>query len=157
MLIALCFLLSCGGDDPLDIKPEQPEKPSEPEEPEDPENPEKPEIQTKRIKTMTVFSEDYFVESNLSYDEKNRISQIKSHIVTDGTHDVIENFSYQNDLILYEIEYNGKTNKNELFLNEQGLVEKIVYPWNPWEENMKTTIWWNRLKAMLERSSIINI
>ena len=22
MLIALCFLLSCGGDDPLDIKPE---------------------------------------------------------------------------------------------------------------------------------------
>ena len=87
MLIALCFLLSCGGDDPLDIKPEddikpeQPEKPSEPEEPEDPENPEKPEIQTKRIKTMTVFSEDYFVESNLSYDEKNRISQIKSHIV----------------------------------------------------------------------------
>ncbi len=142
MLIALCFLLSCGGDDPLDIKPEddikpeQPEKPSEPEEPEDPENPEKPEIQTKRIKTMTVFSEDYFVESNLSYDEKNRISQIKSHIVTDGTHDVIENFSYQHDLILYEIEYNGKTNKNELFLNEQGLVEKIVYPWNPWEDNL---------------------
>ena len=38
MLFALCFLLSCGGYDPLDIKPEddikpeQPEKPSEPEE-----------------------------------------------------------------------------------------------------------------------------
>ena len=134
MLIALCFLLSCGGDDPLDIKPEddikpeQPEKPSEPEEPEDPENPEKPEIQTKRIKTMTVFSEGYFVESNLSYDEKNRISQIKSHIAAHWTHDVIENFSYQNDLILHEIEYNGKTSKNELFLNEQGLIEKIVYP-----------------------------
>jgi len=66
MLIALCFLLSCGGDDPLDIKPEddikpeQPEKPSEPEEPEDPENPEKPEIQTKRIKTMTVFTIGYY-------------------------------------------------------------------------------------------------
>ena len=78
MLIALCFLLSCGGDDPLDIKPEAPE------------NPEKPEIQTKRIKTMTVFSEGYFVESNLSYDEKNRISQIKSHIAAHWTHDVIE-------------------------------------------------------------------
>ena len=42
MLIALCFLVSCGGDDPLDtkpeddIKPEQPEKPSEPDDPEDP-------------------------------------------------------------------------------------------------------------------------
>ena len=48
MLIALCFLLSCGGDDPLDIKPEAPE------------NPEKPEIQTKRIKTMTVFTTDYY-------------------------------------------------------------------------------------------------
>ena len=134
MLIALCFLLSCGGDDPLDIKPEddikpeQPEKPSEPEEPEDPENPEKPEIQTKRIKTMTVFSQDgYFVESNLSYDEKNRISQIKSHIAANRTHDVITNFSYQDDLILMETEYNGATDKLELFLNKQGLVD--TYTW----------------------------
>ena len=31
MLIALCFLLSCGGDDPLDIKPEAPENPEKPE------------------------------------------------------------------------------------------------------------------------------
>lgn len=133
MLIALCFLLSCGGDDPLDIKPEddikpeQPEKPSEPEEPEDPENPEKPEIQTKRIKTMTVFSEDYFVESNLSYDEKNRISQIKSHIVAEGTHDVIESFSYQNGLILYEIEYKDVTHKQKLCLNKQGLIDNFAY------------------------------
>ena len=38
MLIALCFLLSCGGDDPLNISPlpEEPEKPSEPDNPEDP-------------------------------------------------------------------------------------------------------------------------
>ena len=133
MLIALCFLLSCGGDDPLDIKPEddiKPEQPEKPSEPEDPENPEKPEIQTKRIKTMTVFSQDgYFVESNLSHDEKNRISQIKSHIVADGTHDVIENFSYQNGLILYEIEYNGATHKQELFLNKQGLIDKFAYTW----------------------------
>lgn len=35
MLIALCFLLSCGGDDPLNIEPEppQPEEPYVPEEP----------------------------------------------------------------------------------------------------------------------------
>lgn len=136
MLIALCFLLSCGGDDPLDtkpeddIKPEQPEKPSEPDDPEDPENPEKPEIQTKRIKTMTVFSQDgYFVESNLSYDEKNRISQIKSHINTSPNkgQDVVTDFSYQDGLILLKTEYNGDTNKLELILNEQGLVEKIKY------------------------------
>lgn len=35
MLIALCFLLSCGGDDPLDIKPEDDIKPEQPEKPED--------------------------------------------------------------------------------------------------------------------------
>ena len=36
MLIALCFLLSCGGDDPLDIKPEDDIKPEQPEKPEEP-------------------------------------------------------------------------------------------------------------------------
>ena len=127
MLIALCFLLSCGGDDPLDTKPEddiKPEQPEKPSEPDDPEDPKKPEIQTKRIKTMTVFSQGgYFVESNLSYDKKNRISQIKSHIVADGMYDVITKFSYQNDLILFETEYNGATDKLELVLNEQGLVD----------------------------------
>ena len=140
MLIALCFLLSCGGDDPLDtkpeddIKPEQPEKPSEPDDPEDPENPEKPETQTKRIKTMTVFSQDgYFVESNLSYDEKNRISQIKSHIAANRTHDVITNLSYQDDLILMETKYNGVTGKQELVLNEQGLVD--TYTWEEYSDS----------------------
>ena len=38
MLIALCFLLSCGGDDPLDIKPEDDIKPEQPEKPSEPEN-----------------------------------------------------------------------------------------------------------------------
>ena len=33
MLIALCFLLSCGGNDPLDIKPEDDIKPEQPEKP----------------------------------------------------------------------------------------------------------------------------
>ena len=54
MLIALCFLLSCGGNDPLDIKPEddiKPEQPEKPSEPEEPEDPEKPETKNKRIKT----------------------------------------------------------------------------------------------------------
>ena len=37
MLIALCFLLSCGGDDPLDIKPEDDIKPEQPEKPSEPE------------------------------------------------------------------------------------------------------------------------
>ena len=41
MLIALCFLLSCGGNDPLDIKPEDDIKPEQPEKPSEPEEPEK--------------------------------------------------------------------------------------------------------------------
>ena len=57
MLIALCFLLSCGGNDPLDIKPEddiKPEQPEKPSEPEEPEDPEKPETKNKRIKTLKI-------------------------------------------------------------------------------------------------------
>ena len=70
MLIAACTLFSCGGDDPVTddpIKPEQPDK---------------PDIQTKRIKSMTVYypGKDYLTEQTLSYDDKDRINKIETYI-----------------------------------------------------------------------------
>ena len=135
ILIAACTLFSCGGNDPVT------DDPIKPEQPQDPENPEKPENQTKQIKTMTVSSRSgYFVENNLSYDENNRISQIKSHVKSSyyKGQDVVTDFSYKNGLIMMETKHNGATDKLEMFLNRQGLVEKIKSAWGGWSTSAES-------------------
>ncbi|WP_293740154.1 DUF4595 domain-containing protein [uncultured Parabacteroides sp.] len=136
MLIALCFLLSCGGDDPLDtkpeddIKPEQPEKSSEPDDPEDPEN---PETMNKRIKTLRVDRPSgLFTEDKVAYDEQGRITRIESHIENDGwfdlfKYDFVTTLTYKGTEVINEITCNGQLYKQILQLNETGYIEKLIY------------------------------
>ncbi|RHU25162.1 hypothetical protein DXD68_14515 [Parabacteroides sp. TM07-1AC] len=89
MLIAACTLFSCGGDDPVTddpIKPEQPDK---------------PDIQTKRIKSMTVYypGKDYLTEQTLSYDDKDRINKIETYISDRYRDNFITSISYDNNQI----------------------------------------------------------
>ena len=132
MLIALCFLLSCGGGDPLDIKPEQPEKPSEPEEPKDPE---KPETKNKRIKTLKIDRPSgLFTEDKVTYDEQGRITRIESHIENDGwfcfdlpEYDIVTTLTYKDKGVINEITCNGQSYKQILQINETGYLRKLNY------------------------------
>lgn len=136
MLIALCFLLSCGGNDPLDIKPEddiKPEQPEKPSEPEEPEDPEKPETKNKRIKTLKIDRPSgLFTEDKVTYDEQGRITRIESHIENDGwfdlfKYDFVTTLTYKDKGVINEITCNGQSYKQILQINETGYVGKLIY------------------------------
>ncbi len=127
MLIAVCTLFSCGGDDPVTVDPIKPEQP------ENPQDPENPEIKTKRIKTLKVDRPSgLFTEDKLTYDDQGHIIKIESHIENSDWYDLPEydavtTFTYQDKKVIYEVTCNDYSHKQVLQLNDSGYIEKLVY------------------------------
>lgn len=130
MLFALCFLLSCGGDDPVNIKPEDDIKP---EQPENPEGPSEPEVKRKRIKIMKVDRPSgLFTEDKVTYDKQGRIIRIESHVENDGwfdlfKYDFVTTLTYKDMSVVNEITCNGQSYEQILQTNETGYVGKLIY------------------------------
>lgn len=126
MLIALCFLLSCGGDDPLDIKPEDDIKPEQPEKPSE------PDIKKKRIKALIVNRPtELYTEDKLVYDNQGRITRIESYIKNTDWFDLPEynavtTFTYLEGKVINKITCNGNSYQQILELNDLGYVEKLT-------------------------------
>lgn len=139
MLAALCFLLSCGGDDPLN------EEPINPSNPEQPEKPEEPNTKIKRIKTLKVNRpSELYTEAKVTYDKQGRIVRIDSHIKDDlldligedwfnfglSEYDAVTTITYQGKNVINKITCNGETYQQTLQLNDKGYVEKLFYKYN---------------------------
>lgn len=136
MLIALCFLLSCGGNDPLDIKPEDDIKPEQPEKPSEPEEPEN---RIKKIKSLTLHYAyvNLFKEILFTYDAKDRVNEIEMK-GSGGSVDGLEElkywkckFEYDSNLLhLSFTDEKGRTLEkipNKSFnLNKEGFIESAV-------------------------------
>lgn len=130
MLAALCFLLSCGGDDPLN------EEPINPSNPEQPEKPEEPNTKIKRIKTLKVNRpSELYTEAKVTYDKQGRIVRIDSHVKNVDWFDLPEynavtTITYQGKNVINKITCNGETYQQTLQLNDKGYVEKLFYKYN---------------------------
>lgn len=72
MLIAVCTLFSCGGDDPVNIDPD------DKVDPEQPETPDKPTAKKKKIKKLLVhYGGSELAVCTVSYDKEDRICNIE--------------------------------------------------------------------------------
>jgi hypothetical protein len=123
MLIALCFLLSCGGDDPMI---EQPVDPVVPENPNDPDNSE--DVKTKKIKTINIEwpNEACFFNIEFLYDKTKKLEKVVYHN-SEGNGE--KSISYQSDLMtFFDYQQNGNSTDRDtsyIKLDRNGLIENM--------------------------------